>query len=1815
MASLDERVRQQLDAWRRNLINLTRNNRLLYLKASVGLQIDSPAPQELFDRLDNGLEVYLPPLESDLTPVSASRTSQVRFTIQDRGKLVAKLRSLDRNATQSFMDRGVWVLYLAFGQLEWEEAKGAGARELVRSPLLLVPVQLKRASASEPFRISLAQEEQRFNPALLAKLEEDFEFALKVPDDDEDLDPTALFESIASQVESRGWKVYPTVLLSTFSFQKEPILKDLLDNEELVTASALVRGLALGKDAEEGFEFEPLSESDLDTVAPPERMVTIRDADASQRRAIAAAVGGKSFVMDGPPGTGKSQTIANMIADLLAKRKTILFVSDKMAALEVVHNRLQEAGLHEFALEIHSHKTTRKEVAKALGRAIQTRVSGKSSMSETDRERLRRRRTQLSEYVEAVNAPRAPLNQSLHEVIGRITASQHLPQAPQPDLTFDHIDNGLMSTVLDAAAAIARSWGPIARGEAFLWQELADGVWSQGRRLELRGLLERALDALEGLEATACDVAEEFALYPPASLAEARSLGQLEAQLVRRPHIEAAWLSEANLRAPFARLAAARDEVRAIAEAETTLRDAVGPDWSHLGADRSAQLRLAIHELQQLAPDDWDCVSRTGTELGGQVHFLKTLAATIDDMTMPGAILAEAFDVSADELTAEQAHCLASLAVLAEQRDLPEPDWFLPGGVPTVEAALQTLGPLAEQLGCEADSLADMFLPEVLELDLESLCVRFEQVYRGWFVGLNADFRRDRKLLKAVTRSGRVRQAELDRLRDALKWKQAASAFDKAALEHAASLGGYWSGSATDFSRVASALDLVRLSQSLAASWVPVPALQRNLVRGAPSAASIAAAAHLVGTAYRKAMACGGFVQSFMRRPLGAASAYALSIATAIERVLEGITYVDAVSNRAMSAEQALKCLELRSEVASLRARFEGARDSDVQFFGKSWNLADAPWDGLAAAMQWCEGVRELLGGPVEAGVATTLASVIVNSHRLPEIIAQYERGCGAVLRLFNPTGSATLSPQLTGRIVTAKETLSQLSDSVDDVAEWYAFAQARTILLHNAMAPPLHYCMQERVPAEHVRPILERAVLETWVDHVLGADPRLREVRARDRDALVEEFRDLDKRLIQLAAYDAISVCNDLRPKNIMGQAGVVLREAEKQRKHMPVRKLLAEARDVVQSITPCLMMSPLSVSQYLPSSMLFDVVIFDEASQMKPADAISSIYRSAQLVVAGDQRQLPPTSFFERIDDGDDDAYDAEEPESFESVLDLCKGCGLFTSLPLRWHYRSQHEHLITYSNYSFYDAHLLTFPGAVQEAADLGVEVFRVEGEYRRGGQRDNPVEAEKVGERVLFHARAHPHLTLGVVAFSEAQASTIDAVLDKLADIHPEIRRIREQGRLDGLFVKNLETVQGDERDVIIFSMGYGKDENGKFTMHFGPLTKPGGERRLNVAITRAKRRVEFVTSVEVSDFTSELASEGGRHLRRYLDFASRKEDRMSVLAIPVTLGGGDFESPFEAEVARVIRGWGYDVVPQVGCAGYRVDLSVRDPINSTRFVLGIECDGAMYHSSKVARDRDRLRQEVLEGLGWRLHRIWGPAWYRGRKEQENRLKEAIGDAVATKRAGSAKPEESATPKPVVTQVVGVDLNEMPDWVVTYEAASVDPVHAATHIETEAGKREIHRIVRSVVAAEGPVHETRVLRAVREAFGLGRAGSRIQACFDAALRSMRAQDKALRLNGGFMWVDGAAPAVRVPDPKDAETQRSVDEIAPQELERALCLAVRDAKSIGEHALMTYVARLFGWDRSGAQISTALNSCIRRLVKRQILRSEDGLLRLEE
>jgi len=837
-----------------------------------------------------------------------------------------------------------------------------------------------------------------------------------------------------------------------------------------------------------------------------------------------------------------------------------------------------------------------------------------------------------------------------------------------------------------------------------------------------------------------------------------------------------------------------------------------------------------------------------------------------------------------------------------------------------------------------------------------------------------------------------------------------------------------------------------------------------------------------------------------------------------------------------------------------------------------------------------------MLGRPANEVRAVQLLAPKLPVQALRDALATWEKSSRAVVGLFEVERQPSIGMDLGSSFADARDLVEELRSTAGDIQEWFAYASAARELSEEGLEPVLGHCVRERVAASAVADVVERTVLECWLDDVMATDPRLRDRRASDRDALVADFAAVDKLLVDLAAAQVISACNARRPRTLAGVAGIIDREANKKTRHMPVRELLRQAQPVVQALKPCFMMSPLSVSQYLSPDMRFDLVVFDEASQVRPADGLNCIYRADAMVVAGDQKQLPPTSFFEAVSD-EDDVYEEDQLEEFESLLDLAKGSGGLSSLSLNWHYRSRHESLITFSNYSFYDGRLITFPGAMHSAPDVGVELFPVAGVYRRGGPRDNPVEARRVVERVLYHARAHPELPIGVVAFSEAQAAAIQDALDR-ARQH-EARDLDDyftDDRLSGFFVKNLESVQGDERDIMIFSVGYGPDEAGKFTMNFGPVNRPGGEKRLNVAITRARQRVEVVSSVTAGDFTASARAEGVRHLQRYLDYAARGP---AALAIPLQDSQGDAESPFEAEVLRVLRSWGHDAVPQVGTAGYRIDIGVRHPERPGMFALGVECDGARYHSSKVARDRDRLRAEVLTGLGWRLHRIWGTAWYGNRAQEEARLRAALQDAVEDPGGGrlAAQP---VPPNGSSEQFEPVDLTAPPSWTRPYLPTRPRPHTRWLDIFDPAARPEVQRLVVEVVSGEGPVHPEVVLQRVRDAWGLRRGGSRVRGAVESAVAATVRSETVERDADGMLARSGAAlVGVRVPDDADPLTRRKIDEVPAVELELAVRLLVADAHSIDEQSLTAAVARLFGWGRRGADIQRRLDDTIEALV----------------
>jgi very-short-patch-repair endonuclease len=456
--------------------------------------------------------------------------------------------------------------------------------------------------------------------------------------------------------------------------------------------------------------------------------------------------------------------------------------------------------------------------------------------------------------------------------------------------------------------------------------------------------------------------------------------------------------------------------------------------------------------------------------------------------------------------------------------------------------------------------------------------------------------------------------------------------------------------------------------------------------------------------------------------------------------------------------------------------------------------------------------------------------------------------------------------------------------------------------------------------------------------------------------------------------------------------QDALVRHEAARRARHLPFRKLLAQAPDVLTALRPCWFASPLSVSELMPAArQYFDVVLFDEASQVLPEDAVPAILRASTAVVAGDQNQLPPTTFFDLSGDEADEDESASAVGGFESLLDQMIGL-IEKPWSLDWHYRSLDESLVAFSNHHIYGDRLITFPGAGGPPALSHVLVPFIPDQD--GQEESSGAEVRRVVELVLRHATDRPGETLGVIAMGIKHAQRVDAALDLALVSRPDLEAFFAEDRHERFFVKNLERVQGDERDAIILTIGYGKDRSGRLLYRFGPLLTKGGERRLNVAITRARRRMTVVSSFDHHDMDpARTKARGADLLRLYLEYAASGGKRLG--------DGGQQafpENSFEADVQNALRSKGIDLIPQYGVSNYRIDFVAKHPKRPGRLVLAVECDGASYHSAYTARDRDRLRQQHLEALGWRFHRIWSTDWFMRRDQEIDRAVVAYQAAI-------------------------------------------------------------------------------------------------------------------------------------------------------------------------------------------------------------------------
>jgi hypothetical protein len=1630
-------IRAVIRGWRDSLIDLTGASPLIsFTPGQPGtIRLVRPSAGDVLAHLAAGGScTFRSPEPEPAGPAPAA--GMVLETDQDPGDLASALRAFRRRSDQQYLDRGGQVLYLAFGTLTWAD------ENLTRytSPLLLVPVRLVTAAPRQLPVLEPTGDDPAVNPALSLKLSR---YGVMLPrvDDLAEVTLAGLLAAVRAAVAAKdGWQADEGAVLSCFPSGQEAMYRDLLDHEDLAAAHPAVRTLAAGGQAAAGPGpiFDEIAEDEIDTRAAPELTPVVLDADSSQRAAIAAALGGRSFVMTGPPGTGKSQTIANMIGVLLHAGKTVLFVSEKAAALDVVRDRLTGAGLGAYLLELHSHAATRRQVAVSLGKALDTVPVAPAPMPLADVDMARQHRDQLNAYADAMNRPRDPLGYSLHDILGVIANMHAIPAAPATglapvaDLTVE-----VFSEVRRTAAALAAAWRPAAQARSFVWR----GVTERGSLDERLYQAASALETLAGMTRVNETLAEVTGLTRPS---DADALAGLLGYLLTWPQgLPDEWLTAGTLDAvdaTVARLAAGLSEITA---REDQAAKAAGIAWSAI-PQRAMLPAVDDAALAGLAPACAGTEGLTAEQITALARAFSADADMLQECLRMLSGLASMLGLQAPATFGEAADLIA-IAQLAEEPDRPERGWLSVPGYQAAREAGRALYDARHALAKAEASASAYYTSAVLHADVHGLVNRFDGEHHR-LGKLSAEYRADKKAVATFTREGVDRDTAQAQLGLAAAWKRATQGLAAAEASYAPLLGPYYAGKATDFDRLGRALthaanavhwahgqDLWKAANHISCDALPSPAITGIAAEARQGLSAWQARLAPPPTAAARPELLNGTIadavgwQRAHLGPLRAASAFTRKVSE--------------VTGRPLTSGRARHLVDLREAADSARQRLIAQSAAFQDVCGELYAGAQTDITALRAALDWARRLRATITGGAAALTPAHLkaAESAVPTARLPAAADAWRQAKDALMAAFSPDRQAELAHEL-DEYDGAAELITTMFDDTRGRDEWHAYQGARASLAAYGLGVAIDFCIAEQVEPAQVPQVLERALLQEWAEHHIRTDPALAIVCAADRDALVREYQELDRALIAAATGDIIRACNARRPRSDSGEPAVIRREAEKKGQHPPVRALIEQARHVCQAIKPCFLMSPRTVSQYLPADVHFDVVIFDEASQVSPADAIGSIYRGSALILAGDEQQLPPASFASDgapgADDGPEEPGDTPGPES---ILDLAKASGAYKNLALRWHYRSRHEALIAFSNTAFYGGRLVTFPGRHSDGPSAGVELFWAGGTYWRGTSRDNPDEAAHVAERVIHHYDTHPALSLGVVTFSEAQAAAVETAVSRARRHRPDLDRFFTGDRLRGFFIKNAEAVQGDERDVLILSVGYGPDENRQITMDFGPLSRPGGWRRLNVAVTRARYRTEIVSSIRAGDIPESVPGEGARQLRRYLDYATRG---LPALALS-TGAGGDAESPFEESVINVIRSWGYELTPRVGTAGYRIDIGIHYPSHPGVYALGVECDGYQYHSAKAARDRDRLREKVLRDLGWNLHRVWSTAWNRDRAGEERRLQAAIERAMAAPvhgLPGGATPEPAARP------------------VIQTEAATFDPVpsRAVPHVTQTRGR---------------------------------------------------------------------------------------------------------------------------------------------------------------
>jgi len=1512
------------------------------------------------------------------------RLSRLGKSIMDRG------RSFER-------ETGVNVLQVAFGLLEW---KPVGEASPYVSPLLLMEIEVRRRQTSKGPQFDLVGSSRIVpNTSLELKLSNDHN--VELPEYAE----SSLEEyfEVISQVAPDGldWKVRREVVVGVFPSSKIAMYRDLDPEENDIAKHPIIAKLLASSGEAEGVYSDV-----YDTDSPEiERKVPhlIDRADASQYSALVDVADGKSIAIEGPPGSGKSQTIVNIIASALADGKKVLFVAEKLTALDVVKARLQAAGLGAFLMPLQAGRGASDRVYESIAERIG--YSKKDLQSETDFETqrglLHRRRRILQSYLDTLGLNFGATGLTVYQILGHAiqTASDldglprqirrleptDLSQLTPSDRETLFGDAERLANRLDRISNMPQLWS-LASSPATRLDDAEDSAQEAKEIYEALKKINVLVDTSQFSQLLKGDRSAEVVDTYVRFLEMATGIGK---------DLDLKTLEALKKKADQDTVKEALSIMTAVTEHTQNL-SAAGINFGSLVEQRLLDEALSFSKAHdsQISPSslEMDCASSMST-----IRSLEGIIEAVED-------LPPAWRRDKIELRTITKLCQRVMSFPSEILSL------------RISGEAKATARAVQELTAQKDMLIGRF--EILKKRLkniegneDSTQLRLSgEVFQSSAMKrlFSSDFKTANRLY-VETLGGNAglkpRQMAQD-LFEYSEWLEAHAKFQEDS-NFKNIFGDLFTGLLTNVTLLDRLKEFFLATAEIAGdddalkTWLEMGRL--TSVENYLSAINDAREYALEGLDNCEA---GNLRQSLEQQNV--------VLQTQLDEVEEAKTHLSIFVDRiAVDEEEIAELSERHASLIMLKGQLENHSAKE---------LIDSAWIGE-------NGQPDLVRQHLELSEA-------LNSHLEPSAIQSMFEDIGASSAFFE---------QLRSELSKVAEKLASFSENLGLPEEWrdvhFAWgnlevlkdaSEKPTLLMDRALLKRNESDLEARGfgplltwLASHPGPVNERRLskLVRALTYRSMANAVLSEHKTALQDYDGQEFgviraeiakrdnelNDLSRRVVASKLFLEADVPsgNNIGPKSSFTDLALIRNELYKKKRRIGVRQLTNRAQNALLELKPCWMMSPLAIAQYLKKETEFDLIVIDEASQMTPENAIGALSKGRQAIVVGDTKQLPPTSFFKK--DLDDEDVDEDLQEHSESILDLAN-IALSPVRQLRWHYRSEHSSLIQFSNHWMYKDELTIFPSANEEDPTLGVSLIEVEGCYV--GKR-NEIEAQRLIEEVVKHMEQSPELSLGVCTMNTEQRDLLLQEFERERDRNPKVQDYvlmweNTRDSLEEFFIKNLETIQGDERDVMFVSTLYGPTERGvKPMQRFGPINTLNGHRRLNVLFTRAKKRIVTFSSLKPADI---LRGEG-RPIGVNM-FAAWLEYSKTGKLLAGHASNREMDSPFEEHVARCIEGLGLQVDPQVGVSGYRVDLGLRHPDWPYGYLLGIECDGAAYHSSKSSRDRDRLRQEVLEARGWELYRIWSTDWFRDPEKELKKLQSAISSTLEKQKGKLQKTDLSS-----------------------------------------------------------------------------------------------------------------------------------------------------------------------------------------------------------